>query len=300
MAKRVKESASESEIVKVVDPVYEAPADAEEQRALPPPAPSRQTTGQRVRRLVELLVRLLSWVIIFTIFGAALYYGLPMLYQKFVAPVEQNTAQMLDLQSRLQQAEQEVAGLQTRLESLEANQTENTETLTQLNERVSGLETEIEARTKSLAALEEMQAELQTQNESTSSELQRQIKVLKAMELMSRARLFMYQSNYGLSRQDVQIARDLLADVQLDAPASLAHDLDAVTRRLDLVLSSLPDFPVAASDDLDIAWQILLSGMPKVPVKTDATAVPGATLSATPAVTRTRTPQGTVPPTVTP
>ncbi|HSG43822.1 MAG TPA: hypothetical protein VLA72_11755 [Anaerolineales bacterium] len=41
--------------------------------------------------------------------------------------------------------------------------------------------------------------------------------------------------------------------------------------RLDLVLKNLPAFPVAASNDLDIAWQILIDGYP---VPTTATPTP--------------------------
>jgi len=111
------------------------------------------------------------------------------------------------------------------------------------------------------------------------------------MELLSRARLFMYQSNFGLARQDVQIARDLLAEIQPDAPQPLARELEAVIQRLDMTLSNLPDFPVAASDDLDIAWQILLSGLPQATPTVSVTVSPVGTVSVTPTVKAT---QGTV------
>ena len=75
----------------------------------------------------------------------------------------------------------------------------------------------------------------------------------------------MYQSNFGLAEQDVQIARNVLATVQRDAPEELAEDLETVLLHLDLALSNLPSFPVAASDDLDIGWQILLTGSAPTP-----------------------------------
>jgi hypothetical protein len=128
---------------------------------------------------------------------------------------------------------------------------------------------------------------------------------LKTMELLSRARLSLYQSNFGLARQDVQIARDLLATVQPDAPESLAEDLNAVVLRLDMTLSNLPDFPVAASDDLDIAWQILLAGLPEVTPTASATPSPAGTVSQTPSaldMTKSPTPPvtSTVQPSATP
>jgi hypothetical protein len=163
------------------------------------------------------------------------------------------------------------------------------------------LETEIAAHTKSLAALERMQSELEAQDQVTSADLGRQIDVLKAMELLSRARLFMYQSNFGLARQDVKIARDLLAAVQTDAPEALAEDLDEVVGRLDLVLSALPNFPVAAGDDLDVAWQILLLGLPEAGTGTAVNGTPPPTVTpiSTVEATFTPTPQVTVEPTAT-
>lgn len=303
MAKRVKESEPESEIVKVVDPLLDAPVEVQEVHESPPPPPASSGPGfgERVRRFFEVLLRLISWVIIFTIFAAALYYGLPWLYQRFVVPVQQNTAQMVELQARQEQTVQDLEDLQTRLETIETGQSQNAESLTQLDDRVGKLETEIDARTQSLAALEKMQSELQAQNEAASAELDRQIDLMKSMELLSRARLFMYQSNFGLAKQDVQIAHGLLVAIRPDAPASLANDLDAVILRLEQTLSNLPNFPVVASDDLDIAWQILLSGLPQeTPTVTNVTSAPGTTPSPTPQVNTTSTAQATIEPTITP
>lgn len=292
MAKRVKESAPESGLVKVVDPLYDEPV-AVEVAPEPQPAPQRPGVGATVRRFFELLLRLVSWVIIFGVFGAALYYGLPMLYQRFVVPVEQNTVQMAELQSQQQLTEQEIVGIKEQLSVLETGQNQNAESLSELDTRLGTIETDIESHTKTLTALEKMQSELLAQDEAASAELQREISVLKAMELLSRSRLFMYQSNFGLARQDVQIARAVLSEIELEEGDAFADDVDAVIRRLDLVLSNLPSFPVAASDDLDIAWQILLSGMPEAPVSTSATAVPAGTPSSTPVVTSTPTVQTT-------
>ena len=61
MAKRAK--GSETGMVKVVDPLYDAPSDAQP-AALPPPAPSRPSFRQRVRRFFDFLMRLLALVII--------------------------------------------------------------------------------------------------------------------------------------------------------------------------------------------------------------------------------------------
>ena len=276
----------------------------------PPPAPPRAVTGppsgpsfgQRVGGFFRFLWRLFLLLLFLGVLSLLLYIAVPWIYRTFIRPVEQNSAQVRVLQSRQEQTEQELADLQTRLETNESVQNGHDGTLNDLNDRMQEIETEIAARTESLAAIERLQSELEGQNQEVSAELERQITLLKSMELLSRARLSMYQSNFGLAKQDVQIARDLLATVQPDAPQKLATQLDAILLRLDLTLSNLPDFPVAASDDLDIAWQILLAGEAQPTPTLVASPTPVSTLSATPTgvVTSTPTLVVTVSPTATP
>jgi len=285
MAKRSKELAPEAEASAAVDPLLDAPAEV---KALPePPGAAAQirtgpSFGERLRRFLGFLVRLVLVMIVGVAIGVGLYFGLPWLYQRYVVPVEENTTNLVELQSRQEQTEQQLADLQAKLQTLATVQDQHDQSLTGLDQRLGEIEKEISARTNSLSALEEMQTELQARDELASAELGRQINLLKSMELLSRARLFMYQSNFGLASQDVQIARQLLATVQPDAPEPLATELDAVLLRLDMTLSNLPDFPVAASDDLDIAWQILLSGLPDTTSTLTASPTPLRPASPTP------------------
>jgi hypothetical protein len=319
MAKRAKasepsEPEREAGIIKVDDPSLDPPPVAEA-KPEPPPAPPRVPPatpprtptspgfGDRVGRFFGFLLRLVILLFLLGVLSVVLYLTLPWLYQRFIRPVEQNTVDVRELQSRQEQTEQDLTDLQARLDAMEAGQDQNGETFTDLDQRLSDIENEVQARTESLETLEGMVSELEGKNEANAAELERQINTLKAMELLSRARLSMYQSNFGLAKQDVQIARDLLADVQQAAPPDETKELDAVILRLDLTLSNLPDFPVAASDDLDIAWQILLGGLPKVTPTVSATPSPALTSSPTPDasdVTITPTPQATTQPTATP
>jgi hypothetical protein len=125
---------------------------------------------------------------------------------------------------------------------------------------------------------------------SALAELQRQVRLNRAIELLSRARLYLSQSNFGLAKQDVQAAQDLLVPLQTEIPTEKAAALQAVITRLGLALENLPAFPVVAVDDLDIAWQLLVEGLPELPQET-ATPEP---LSETP------TPQVDVTPTASP
>ena len=297
MVKKTKGSQPEAESAQVEETVDQAVAvvPANEPQAVPEPIripSSSPTFGQRMGRFLGFLFRLFLALALLAVIGAGLYFGLPLLYERYILPVQENTAELQQLRSQQVQSEQAVADLQTRLIALETQQAAQAESLTLLDGRLGDAEEQIAAHTETLTGLEKMQAALESKNDETSAELKRQVDLLKAMELLSRARLYMYQSNFGLAKQDVQTARDLLARMGPDAPDALAADLDAVLLRLDLTLTNLPGFPVAASDDLDIAWQILMGGVPQ----------PQPTASATPAleVTSTPTPTPTLEPTATP
>ncbi|MGZ9235156.1 MAG: hypothetical protein ACXW4E_06495, partial [Anaerolineales bacterium] len=198
-------------IVKVDGPVPDSPPVVEptpEPESPPPPPPPSPTVvvpsgpsfGERVGSLFRFLFRLFLLLILLAVFSMALYFALPLFYDTFVRPVEQNTTQVRELQARQEQTEQQLADLQTKLETIETAQNQYDQSLTELDQRVIDVETEITARTESLAALERLQSELEAQNQEMSKELERQINLLKSMELLSRARLSLYQSNFGLAQ----------------------------------------------------------------------------------------------------
>jgi hypothetical protein len=75
------------------------------------------------------------------------------------------------------------------------------------------------------------------------------------------------------------------------------NDLTEVVNRLDMAIARLPEYPVAASDDLDIAWLVLMQGIPQIPAPTSsASAVAPATASFTVTPTIPATPEAGVTP----
>lgn len=218
------------------------------------------------------LIRLIMLVILFTAVGAMFYYGLPYIRETFIAPVEENTAQ-------IQELETEIQSLQTQLD--------------EINARVGALEDSVEAHTASIEKLEAMQATLETQlqenNDAVLLELKHEVMFARALDVLARGRLYLAQSNFGLAKLDVQTARDLLAELQAEKDDEV---LAKAIERLDLSLGNLPDFPVIASGDLEIAWQILISGnAPAATATFTPTPAPIETAtSITPTVEQTATP----------
>jgi len=280
---------------------FEAEGQVSEERALQPVEadaapvvtipPTRESTshrgpsfGSRVGTLIlsifRGLIRLLALVIILGAVVALVYYGLPMIRSYLMGPVQQNSAEIIQLRSDLQAMQAQVTDLQTQL--------------AQTNGRVDALEQSIAAHTASLAKLEEMQAALETSmaegDAKVKMELTRDITLTRAIEYLSRARLYLSQSNFGLARNDVQAARDLLAEIQSNESDFKPDAISQVLMRLDLALGNLPAFPVIAVSDVDIAMQLLLSDLPEGAAAPTATPVIEWTPTMVPTEVATSTP----------
>ena len=220
--------------------------------------------GRAFLYFMRALIRLILLALLFVAVGAMFYFGLPYIQNTFIAPVEENTAQ-------IQRMEAEIADLQTQLD--------------EMNGRVTTLEDSIEAHTASIEKLTEMQASLDEQLQDTNDtlllELKHEAMFTRALDTLARARLYLAQSNFGLAKTDVQTARDLLFELENETDDAI---LSQAIARLDMALGNLPDFPVVASGDLEIVWQILISGNAPAPT---VTATATSTPTAAPIVTET-------------
>ena len=240
--------------------------------------------GSAFRRILR------SLLVLIIIIGivAAVYYGAPYLYNNFILPIENNTTRLREVESK-QAADAnllatQVADLKTRLSDLETRQTENAQLLAGLQGQVAALETTLDTHTESLKQLEKMQASLDALatasaehesllvgKDSVLADLERQVTLNRSIELLSRARLYLSQSNFGLAKQDVGSAREMLLNLQADMPDEKTATLQDVITNLDLALENLPAFPVVAMDDINIAWELLVNGLPEQPQETPTT-----------------------------
>jgi hypothetical protein len=248
----------------------------------------------RLGRALANLVRIFVWLVVILAIlagiGAAVYFGIPYLYTRFVQPVEVNAAHIQEVATQqavdLATSSAEVAELRGQLSSLES--------------RIGAVESGVAEHGAAIGQLATMQANvdkaLDSQRTAILSDLDYQVKLMRSIELLSRARLYLAQSNFGLARQDVLSARDLLVGLQDQAPSDQAGAMGAVIARLDLTLGNLPGYPVVAADDLEIAWQVLIDGLP---ASAEALATPLGVFP-TPPPTATPTPPPSPTPTVTP
>lgn len=244
----------------------------------PPPSPPAQTQPPRRRSVLGRLLRILLVLILLAAVGLGIYLGWPVVYERYIRPVAANTAELASLQERLGEAESRLLRLESQAATVEDADALADE-LTEHAARVDAVVDRIEDHTRLLEELDREAAELAAAAEAADASLTRELTLLRSMALLSRARLFLFQANYGLAGEDLRSARSLLAG--LEQPADEDTVIADILFRIDLALSALPDRPVAAADDLDIAWQLLLGDVPPSPPTTGPADTTTTTTTAT-------------------
>ena len=266
---------------------------------LPPNTRLGTRLGQALRMFLRALARLLLILCVAALLGLALYYGVPAVYIRFIQPVQENTLRMESLQTSQAQtyklAAQTMADAQNHLGTLESQYNRDSQAMATVQARLNSLdartgvdESQIDASTQRLDALDssikqifsdtlaitstlktdktniqELAAKIQVGDPAVKT-LYQELQLLKAMELITRSRLFLGQNNLGLAQVDIQSARDLLNGLQNQVEPYQASAVNAVAQRLNLALGNLPAAPVLAADDLEIAWQMLIRGLPNI------------------------------------
>ena len=207
--------------------------------------------------------RVIAWLVVLVILAGAVYagirWGLPYINEKYIKPVENNTANISDLAS---QQSVEVKRLDGDIIALR-------DRVTELEKRADAVDASLKSHDKTLAQLDAMQKllsqQMADQKTDMLAELDTQISLTRAIELLSRARLYLSENNNGLAEEDVRNCRDLLYTMLDKIPTDQVGAMKEVIGRLDMALQKLPNYPVVAVYDVDAAWQYLVDGLPKVP-----------------------------------
>jgi cell division protein FtsB len=255
-----------------------------------------EAVGNEVEKLSRksTIRRVITWIVVLILLAGAVFavikWGIPFVYDRYIKPVENNAASITDLadqqNAEIARLDEEIAALQDRAAALEG--------------RADSVDQSLAAHDASLAQLENMQ-KLLDNNMSTLktellAELSNQLSLTRGIELVSRSRLYLSESNFGLAKTDLRAARDLLYTLLDKLPADQVNAMKTVIERIDMALEKLPAYPVVAANDVDTAWQYLVDGLPNVPQQ----AVNPVVLPPTeaPAATTTEVPTSEATPTV--
>ncbi len=182
---------------------------------------------------------------------------------------DQDKQVIASLQAELQSSLEQVQSLQALQDEA---QTATTGQLAELEATLAALDSTINQLDDALAEVtdtagmnqEEIAALTETFNATGNpiNTLRRELQLVKAMELITRSRISLDQRNFGLVEQDIQLARDLLVELEPQVFDYQVEPLLAIVSRLELALENLPDAPDLVDDDLESAWELLVAGLP--------------------------------------
>jgi len=237
--------------------------------------------GSFAVRFFRAVLRWLFVVVLGILLGVGVALGLPTLYRSFVEPVQLNAERIQELEKsfaddQANDREKDAAEAQ-RLADLEGRMVTAGETLQEQGTKLQTLADTVEKQRKQLdefdrelirvdeveSQIKEIGSRLSALEETLASEdaptqrLGRQFQLLRALELLTRARLWLTQNNLGLAAEDLSTALADLQKVQQVAPEDEAKVLETVTKRIELAVGELETAPVLAADDIEVAWRLL-------------------------------------------
>ena len=162
------------------------------------------------------------------------------------------TETQLTQQESLGVLEEEVEGLGADLDSV-------TDDVSSLGTDMRELATAVAGNSESLEnALADLELLIQQ-----SGTLQNELAVMHALELLTRSRIYIVHENYSLARADLLFARELLIELQAEAPDFQVESLEMVIEFIDEAITNLPAEPITALNKLESAWDLLVSDLPE-------------------------------------
>jgi uncharacterized coiled-coil protein SlyX len=169
--------------------------------------------------------------------------------QSDIAALETALASMSEASSA---QEDMLENLETDLASLEAILRRVNQILDEQNRMIAGTQDDITGLHEAL-----------TEAGVPIDSLRREIELVKAMELLTRARLSLFRNDTTSALEETRTAQALLIRVHEGAPSFQQEILQAIITRLSLAAQGLVDAPLIATEDLELAWQLLLRGLPE-------------------------------------
>jgi hypothetical protein len=246
------------------------------------------------RKFLRALLRLVLFGLVTAVIITVVYLGVVYMLQNAVQPARVNAEQLRDLStrqaSRDEKSDERLDEMSQRLAELESQQDLNNEQFSGLKGDVEALNRAIGGQTNTLNRLELLEGQMDSvlqfisplatgtvqetlvaSNQQLRADMvlmQRELKALKALELINRARLFILQENYGKAGNDMEEAHQSLLALRDILPAESNGTIDLILQRLELALLNIETAPGMASDDLEIAWGLLLSNLPNAEAST--------------------------------
>jgi chromosome segregation ATPase len=182
-----------------------------------------------------------------------------------IESLEEQVALLTEEIGQLEALQTAVDEVKTEQDALRKDLTSTENALGNLKSDVDSIDSDLDTIATTVEDLDEQVASFSTIVQGQDEKLGQmaiEIQMLKAMELLTRARLFLIQGNITMARTDILQARDLLFELSNLAPEYQQEMILEIVNRLDDVLEIMSQSPIAAADRLEAAWQLLVEGLP--------------------------------------
>jgi len=236
------------------------------------------------------LLRLILALLIGILLGAGLYFGFLFVYQQLVIPTQQNAIEFQNLNTRVNQQWELLTerneDLEKRISFLEGEQESNTnqisELLTKIEQNAANLDAfqikhddlvdQLDKYDKLILNLIKQDEIFAENNEDFQTVLEnidldnklhpvyQDIALFKIMLQINRSRLFLLQDNYGMAKEELLLADELLNTLFVSSLPDQKDIIMVWDARLNLAINHLPTNPILANDDLEILWKMMVNG----------------------------------------
>ena len=242
--------------------------------------PSGPSVGWRVLRWI---FRMLIVVLFGIALGAGLYYGVRSFYRDAIEPLQTLDQRMRDVETSVAQLSEalreERSSTADDRSELQARTASQAEELASIAAQIARLKNLIEEQENALDEIEQLREgldqmeanlvltgeqleELQVQVEAGDLPVERveqNLQLMRVMNLMTRARLWIEQDNFGLADDDLQVALEIMQVLtEGEAGASETDLLPQISDHLTLALEVVRSNPGLAEEELEIAWKLLI------------------------------------------
>jgi hypothetical protein len=232
------------------------------------------------RRALRWIFRMLVVIMLGIALGAGIYYGVRSFYRDAIEPLQTLdqrmrdseagmfelkeivredkktvTEEMADLRGNLALQAEKLASLAAQVERLELQTEDQDDVLAELvdlRETLDQIDQDQASTEEKLETLEE----LIEAGELPAERVQSTLQLIRVMNLLTRARLWIEQNNFGLASDDIEASLEILEELSTvdESDERLLEIID----RLTLALETTTTESTLAEEELEIVWKLLI------------------------------------------
>lgn len=294
--------------------------EQEAQATAQDPKPPKNTSSSPGLVIFRLLLTLITAVLL----GGVIYFGtsgwIPFLGKNIFQSVSENQSQLEKIKDTQKALEEGLTGISATLDASSLNQDDTLlgyqATLTRIEADMENLVEDLKSARASIDTNTQINSYISTvypqrlyeieEKQSANSRhieaiatiqmraagINEDLVLIRILDLFSRTNQFLLHSNYGLAEESLETAKKELDNLVETAPGFQRDYIKTILIHVENAIDDLPAKPALAADELELAWQLGIDGLPQpVYLQSDLTQTPTPTLTSyPPQITLTPTP----------